>query len=273
MNRHLVAGAALAALSGLMPFPAAAQDLPPILRAERERLAAECRQMGGRFAPGPSYTQTADFNGDGVPDYLVDDNHNPCQGTQSIYCGSGGCSIEVYISSPTGHRRANLNFLGSPAVIRRGETPPAIALSGRGGSLVVRWDGQRFARASAAAAQRNSGTGGVAAAPAPAGDSAGAPLGAWVFTTRGQCVQPAEGVLIEPGRILIDFGGDRITYDRTALDRCNGGTCTFRQRGTSNRWSAQRLAADRISFHGPYGRNGTLRLDARREGPGCPWPR
>jgi hypothetical protein len=271
MNRYLLVAAAAAAFCVLMPAPAAPQDLPPILRAERERIAAECRRMGGRFAPGPSYTQTADFNGDGMPDYLVDDNHNPCQGVHSIYCGSGGCSIEVYISSPTGHRRANLSFLGSPAVIRRGETPPAIALSGRGGSSVVRWDGRRFAPVSAAAARRAAGGG--AAVPAQAGDATGAPLGAWVFTTRGQCDQPAEGVLIERGRILIDFGGDRITFDRTALERCNGDTCTFHQRGTSNRWSTQRLAADRIAFRGPFGRSGSHRMEARREGPGCSWPR
>ncbi len=269
MSRHLLVAATTAALFALMPTSAAAQDLPPILRAERERIAAECLQMGGRFAPGPNYTQTADFNGDGVPDYLVDDNHNPCQGAHSIYCGSGGCSIEVYISSPSGHRRANLAFLGSPAVIRRGETPPAIALSGRGGSFVVRWDGQRFSRISATAARQAAG--GTAATPTQPGPGADALFGTYVFESAG-CSPPTQGVIIGRDSIVVDWGGDQTTY-RTSFEGCRGGVCTFRERGSRARWSVRQLAADRIIIRGLFGPGGSEREEAVRERPGCLGPR
>lgn len=75
-----------------------------------------------------------------------------------------------------------------------------------------------------------------------------------------------------PGRDAFR-GGDLTTFDRVALEHCNGATCTFRQRGTGNRWSTQRLAADRIAFRGPFGRGGNHRMEARREGPNYRWPR
>lgn len=118
--------------------------LPPEVARVRDAAIADCRQSGGRPSIKPGYIQTADFNGDGRPDYVVDAGEMICAGASPLECGTGGCSIEVYISTPTGYRSANLQRLGFGATIERGAGAPLLAVGGRRGTIRYRWNGNAF---------------------------------------------------------------------------------------------------------------------------------
>jgi hypothetical protein len=118
--------------------------LPPEVARVRDAAIADCRQSGGRPSIKPGYIQTADFNGDGRPDYVVDAGEMICAGASPLECGTGGCSIEVYISTPTGYRSANLQRLGFDATIERGAGAPLLAVGGRRGTIRYRWNGNAF---------------------------------------------------------------------------------------------------------------------------------
>lgn len=50
----------------------------------------------------PDFVKTADFNGDGAPDYVIDYGETNCLG----FCGSAGCVIVIYVSQGGGHKKA-----------------------------------------------------------------------------------------------------------------------------------------------------------------------
>lgn len=119
-------------------------SLPAELIKVRELTFAACRESGGRPSAKRSYIQTADFNDDGRPDYVVDDGESNCDGASASYCGSGGCSIEVYVSTPSGYRSANLQRLGFGATIKRSTDGPILIIDGRHSAISYRWNGSVF---------------------------------------------------------------------------------------------------------------------------------
>ena len=54
----------------------------------------------GTFKGKPGFTRNdLDLNSDGVNDWVVDYGHLECDGTASMFCGSGGCTLQVLISN------------------------------------------------------------------------------------------------------------------------------------------------------------------------------
>lgn len=108
--------AVAAALWGGLAAGAAAADLPAALLAEAQESAAMCRDVGGtpRFqgveVPGAGmtaevyapYATAADLNGDGQPDYVTDLAGLECENAWSLFCGSAGCPVRVWLSGPGG---------------------------------------------------------------------------------------------------------------------------------------------------------------------------
>ncbi len=81
----------------------------PAVPAEIAKVRAEIRDTcGGRANFKPGFQRTADFNGDGQPDYLLDYSQSECVGgiMTNPFCGSAGCTLDILISSGTGYRRA-----------------------------------------------------------------------------------------------------------------------------------------------------------------------
>lgn len=136
----------LAGLALLSAAPAAAE---PAAVAQATRSAMQdCRGAGGTPALKPGHQTTADLNGDGIEDYLLDYQHLECANAWSFFCGSAGCPLVAFLSGPSGHRAQPFGHVRGWSLIPG--TPPAIevALHGamcRRGGIGVEGCTRRFA--------------------------------------------------------------------------------------------------------------------------------
>src|SRR5690349_12447506 len=73
----------------------------PVVAKEKATLSKECVSLGYQGTFERDFVKTADFNGDGKPDYIFDYHRMEC-GT--LYCGSAGCTLSIKISSGDGFR-------------------------------------------------------------------------------------------------------------------------------------------------------------------------
>lgn len=119
----------------------ASAPLPREIEAARREAAAACT---GRVTFEPGYIQTADFNGDGRPDYLINEEKVKGPGSPPLFCGSGGCSWALYLSTAGGYRKV-LDGLDYQLTIEPG-TPPTLRTEGRGGNARHRWNGRAMAQ-------------------------------------------------------------------------------------------------------------------------------
>ncbi len=76
-------------------FPAAVQQ-------HLTSMAKMCRESGGIPVNAPEAVQVADLTGDGVTDYVINEGAYNCQGAASLFSGSGGSQMSVYVSTPDG---------------------------------------------------------------------------------------------------------------------------------------------------------------------------
>lgn len=106
-------------------------------------LAEECGSAAVGFEDGA--LTTADLNGDGRPDYLMDMTGFTCGGVNqgNGWCGSGGCSFDVFVS--TGDDFHLDSYLGmGPEIVRVG-SGLGVAAAGRDGPWTVAWNGEQMA--------------------------------------------------------------------------------------------------------------------------------
>lgn len=109
--------------------PAAA--LPAAVRTEIAELRESCRTGGQPFLPRPGFLRRFDVNRDGRMDIIMDLARLNCGRFSSGYCGSAGCTINVFVSTD----RKFVNFLGHTVdslrlFIRRGETVMLVEFHG-----------------------------------------------------------------------------------------------------------------------------------------------
>lgn len=97
--RHPRLAAAL--LAALLASPAAAQRLPGYVAGPLSGLAYDCRQAGQAVPAARRMVMTADLDGDGTPDHVVDAGQG-CAANRLLYCSAAGCSVDVYLSSTAG---------------------------------------------------------------------------------------------------------------------------------------------------------------------------
>jgi hypothetical protein len=101
----MVKPAVLLAAALLAAFPAAALDektLPREIRAGLDKFRRECVKEGGKETTFKDVVRTIDLNGDGRPDYILDLQDSKCDAFESLYCGTGGCELAIYIAQPNG---------------------------------------------------------------------------------------------------------------------------------------------------------------------------
>jgi hypothetical protein len=97
---------ALVALAALAAGPANAQPRPPgyapaAVTKDVLELHALCRDAGGKPGKSPGLVQTADLNGDGLTDYLLDINRYNCEGAASAMgAGQSGAVVSIYAGGP-----------------------------------------------------------------------------------------------------------------------------------------------------------------------------
>jgi hypothetical protein len=99
---------------------------------------------------GGSYQQGADFNGDGRSDYVLDTFAFSCAGAEPPFCGTGGCNVDVILSTRTGYQRPlHLRFHNAAVITNQGGR--AVLHDGANGAAYV-WNGTAFGPAPAQAA-------------------------------------------------------------------------------------------------------------------------
>jgi hypothetical protein len=108
-------GLAVAVFLGLSALPASAQSYPPAVLRELEQLRSGC-EGAFRAKPGAIYSQ--DLDRDGVPEWIIDGSALECDGRSEDYCGSGGCSYDVFVRRGGEYRHAGSVLAGSRRGVR-----------------------------------------------------------------------------------------------------------------------------------------------------------
>ncbi|MDR7038902.1 hypothetical protein J2X36_003674 [Methylobacterium sp. BE186] len=94
----LVMALALAAAT-----PSRAGDLPaPVEAAIREQRQA-CAPEKAEIRPG--FIARKDVNGDGIEDVILDYGAFACGGDATYFCGSAGCTMQVFASTKGGYAK------------------------------------------------------------------------------------------------------------------------------------------------------------------------
>lgn len=118
---------------------------PPEVRAEYGQRVADCRREGGRVSVDPTlYVRTADFNGDGRPDFLVDNHGITCSTAASLFCAALGCDYTLFASAPGGGYVNAGGFMGEAELITQNGRPLLRVEAGQGPRLWG-WNGRELA--------------------------------------------------------------------------------------------------------------------------------
>jgi hypothetical protein len=95
--------AAVISLPAIVSSPARAQGieaLPPVVQAEIRKADDACRKDGGRPAYEPlQLVRAEDISNDGIEDFFIDYSKYTCRGQGQTFCGSGGCSLQIFLSA------------------------------------------------------------------------------------------------------------------------------------------------------------------------------
>ncbi|WP_262030585.1 SH3 domain-containing protein [Microvirga sp. Mcv34] len=76
--------------------PSRAPSYPASVASAINSNTATCDSFKGK----PGFTRNdLDLNGDGTNDWIVDYGHLECDGSTTMFCGSGGCTLQVLISN------------------------------------------------------------------------------------------------------------------------------------------------------------------------------
>lgn len=113
------------------------------LQAAVTDIQAECGDAELGIEPGG--ITSADLNGDGQRDYLVDMTAITCGGENrgGGWCGSLGCSFDIVVSTGEDYRVDS--YIGSEPRIERQETGLGVEAGGRDGPFVAVWNGSEMA--------------------------------------------------------------------------------------------------------------------------------
>ncbi|MGA0540433.1 hypothetical protein [Neotabrizicola sp. VNH66] len=87
----------------LLPALARAETaLPPELQAVVEKSAKNCASLdGGKLTVTDQAVSRPDLNGDGTPDWILDESGLQCSSDAAYFCGSGGCSSTLLVDGVT----------------------------------------------------------------------------------------------------------------------------------------------------------------------------
>jgi hypothetical protein len=92
----LFAAASLGPLAVLSSAAQAQQDLPAQVRTAIQESRKSCD--GQKLTLGRGFITRRDINGDGVNDFILNYEHAGCGDMSSFFCGTGGCTFQVFAS-------------------------------------------------------------------------------------------------------------------------------------------------------------------------------
>lgn len=82
---------------------AQAEDkLPAAVQNELSKLATLCRSAGGTPIKSPELLAITDLTGDGLSDYVIDEGAFECRDAYSIFGGTAGSMMSVYVGTNNG---------------------------------------------------------------------------------------------------------------------------------------------------------------------------
>ena len=123
--------------------PAIAQAAAPRLAGVAEAKKELEESCSGRITYKPGFQRSADFNGDGVPDYVIDWSQAACSGRgPNLFCGSAGCALDVFVSGSGGYRQGYSDTVRGWS-IGQGSGGAVLILENRR----MAWTGSRFSPA------------------------------------------------------------------------------------------------------------------------------
>ena len=127
------------------------EPLPPEIRAAMSEARKDC-SASLKFKKG--FLTRRDVNGDGVTDFILDYGAAECGDRLSFYCGSGGCTTQVFASLPDGGYAKVLDDTVRGVRFDRVRGRPAMVLDLHGSACgkvgaepcrkILLWNGRRF---------------------------------------------------------------------------------------------------------------------------------
>ena len=99
--------AILALAIALSSCIAVAQDLnsyPPEIQAALKEAEDECKSgdEDGKFTLKPGAVTKLDLTGSKRGDYIIDLEHASCSTFESVFCGTGGCLLSIFVATKSG---------------------------------------------------------------------------------------------------------------------------------------------------------------------------
>ncbi|MBE2274999.1 MAG: hypothetical protein IAE87_01750 [Rhodobacteraceae bacterium] len=87
-------------LAAFAPLAALADDpLPKLLQDRLDTAAADCKGLdNGMLSVAPEAVSRPDLDGDGAPDWALDESRLQCSTSASYFCGSGGCTTVFLVA-------------------------------------------------------------------------------------------------------------------------------------------------------------------------------
>lgn len=102
----LTVGIATAQKAAKLP-PFDAENYPAELRKSFDAAARECHDADeGKLTLAPDTVRMIDLTGDGRQDFIVSLENAKCSSFASIYCGTGGCPLEIFVGLADGSYRS-----------------------------------------------------------------------------------------------------------------------------------------------------------------------
>jgi len=80
---------------------------PPEIQAALQFARDACKDAeGGEVTFAPGTVRKLDLTGDRRPDYIVNFHETECERAKAVYCGTGGCDFEIFVTLPNGKLRS-----------------------------------------------------------------------------------------------------------------------------------------------------------------------
>ncbi len=142
-----------AALVALVSSAAQAQDnLPADVAAGFEQAKKDCE---GKVTTKKGFVTRRDVNGDGEPDYILNYEHASCEEFETVFCGTGGCLIQVFVTLGDGKYAKVMDRTAFTVKFARQKGLPAMIQDLHGGSCgrsggdgpcrsITYWNGEDF---------------------------------------------------------------------------------------------------------------------------------
>jgi hypothetical protein len=135
--------------------PQVSQSLPPMVDAEIKKAQSSCAPE--HVTLGPGFVTEIDINADGVKDYVLDYGKFICGNSSTYFCGTAGCTTQVFASLPGGGYVKALDENVRDIKFRTVKGRPAMILDlhgsmcGRVGAaqcgMTLYWNGAEFSAA------------------------------------------------------------------------------------------------------------------------------